>query len=124
MQIRIYYLFIVVISIFTTSPVLATEGEHDNCGGDKTIHTAKMGAVDEADLHDHIIWAQDRLRKMHGHTPRAVWGRAETREHLVDMQAAMRQLHNQMYEGGCAGAIHGTTLESRVKVLEQHINRM
>lgn len=119
-----YYLSIAAISIFTTSGALAIEEGHDDCGGGNKIHVSKMGVVGEADLHSHIIWAKDRLRDMRGHSPHGAWNRTESRAHLIDMQAAMKQLHDQMYEGGCTGAIHGATQESRVKVLEKRISRM
>jgi len=80
-----------------------------------------MGMVDEEVLLAHIDKVKEQLKKVRAskfHDNQKL----ELKQHLLNMQEAMEELHNQMYADGCKEARHGASVETRVDVLEKQVN--
>lgn len=111
-------LALMVITLFSVSPVLAQEADHRSCNSDAMVKAGKMGMVDEAALQAHI----DKVKKEMKRARHAKARKRVLKKHLSNMHAAMQELHNQMYAGGCEEAMHDASIETRVEVLETRMN--
>jgi len=106
---------------FGAPNAIAKEIGHDNCGGTQTVEVPGMGNVNEAALQRHIDETQARLNR---HATRGYWPTARNaKSHLESMQRAMIRLHDQMVNTGCAGAVHGASLKTRISVLEERATK-
>lgn len=85
------------ISLTLLTPVMAAENHHDDCNSDSTVALEKMGKVNEASLQMHIDKVKDQMKKVRHARGSHASQKLELKRHLLDMQAAMQELHDQMY---------------------------
>jgi hypothetical protein len=112
----IYLIVPAILSLGTAFSAMARDMNHDNCGGTTTISVENMGAVNETTLQQHIDAIQNELNNHYTHSNG--WTDRQAKSHLVRMQNDMMQLHDKMVANGCSGALHGSSLETRVSALE------
>ena len=113
-----------VMSIALLSPAMADETHHQGCKDEATVKLGSMGVVNEKALQDHIDKMNEQMNKVRHAGSTRLGQDKELKQHMADMQAAMQELHNQMYAGGCEGAIHGASMETRVEVMEKRLGMM
>jgi len=118
------FVFTLLVLTMTVSSSFAQEDDHSDCGGNSSIKVKKMGDVNERQLQEHISEVESNLKKLLRRHARGshLSASATMRFHLADMREAMQSLHDQMYLAGCSEAKHGTSLETRVEVLEQRLS--
>ena len=112
-----------VISIAFLSPVMADETHQNGCEN-ATVKLGSMGVVNEQALQEHIDKLNEQMTRVRHAGSSQLTKNKELKQHIEDMQAAMQELHNQMYAGGCKEAIHGASMETRVEVMEKRIGMM
>lgn len=113
-----------VVSMALLSPVMAAENHHSDCNSGSTVGIGKMGMVNEASLQAHIDKVKAQMKKVRHARGSHVSQKLELKRHLSDMQAAMQELHDQMYAEGCEASIHGASLETRIEVMEKRMGMM
>jgi len=111
----IYLIVPAILSSGTAFNAMAGDMNHANCGGTTTISVEYMGSVNEATLQEHIDAIQN------GHY-RGL-SKSQAQRHLIRMQNDMKQLHDKEVANGCAEALHGASLETRVSALEKHASK-
>lgn len=98
---KINLLVLMVTTMFFLQPTMAEEAGHRTCNGSATVEAGKMGMVDEAALQAHIDKVKDQMKAVSSTGGARHLRKEELRRHLSNMQAAMAELHNQMYAEGC-----------------------
>lgn len=121
---KINLLALMVTTMFSLQPAMAEEAGHRTCNGSATVEAGKMGMVDEAALQAHIDNVKEQLKTLRSSGGVRHLRKEELRRHLSNMQAAMEELHNQMYAEGCEEARHGASVEVRVEVMETRMNML
>jgi septal ring factor EnvC (AmiA/AmiB activator) len=109
-----------VIAIAVISPAMADKNQNNDCDNTK-LETRLMGKVDEATLQKHIDKLTQQMKRIRHGRGSITSQKKELRRHASDMQTAMQELHNQMYAGGCKGALHGASLKTRVEEMEKRV---
>lgn len=115
-------LAVLVMTMLSVQPALAEEADHLNCNSDAMVMAGKMGMVDEEALQAHIDKVNEQMKRVSRASKFHVNQKLKLKLHLLNMQDAMEKLHDQMYLDGCNEARHGASIETRVEVLEKHMN--
>lgn len=116
-----------VISIALISPAMADstaivdKNHSSDCIEDATLDLRKMGLVNEITIQKHIVKTKQQMKWIHHGRGSLTAQKKKQRRHLSEMRGALQELHNQMYASGCTGAHHGTSIDSRVKVMEERM---
>lgn len=118
------YLLAPVMTLALIAPAMAEGEHHRGCDNDAAIELGKMGKVNEETLQQHIDKVKAQLKKVRHARGSHVSQKTELKRHLREMQAAMQELHNQMYAGGCENAMHGASVETRLEVMEKRMGMM
>jgi len=118
------YLLPPLMTLALINPALAEVDHHRGCDNEATVELGKMGMVDEAALQTHIDKVKAQMKKVRHARGSHVSQKLELKRHLSEMQAAMQELHNQMYAEGCEHAMHGASVETRLEVMEKRMGMM
>lgn len=113
-----------VLTLAFLSPAMAEEHQHVVCDENAKIEVDNMGMVNEAALQKHIDKMQVQLTKVRHARGSHVSKKRELKQHIADMQEAMKELHKEMYIGGCKESMHGAPLETRVNMMQKRIDAM
>ena len=103
---------------------MADEKGHRVCDPTATIEIGQQGKLNEDALQKQIDTVKDKMQRVRHARGSHLLRKEEMRRHLQAMQTAMTELHNQMYEEGCHGAIHGALVETRVEVVEKRLGML
>lgn len=114
-------LMIISTLCFISSPTYSADIDHAGCSGDVTVTVDKIGAVNEAKLHEQIDKINVSIDSMGMSRVRGATRRKDLTAELTAMRQAMVELHNIKLMSGCAAAAHGASVETRLSVLEKYI---
>lgn len=124
MNIFYNHLLATIMALALITPAMAEGDHHRACDSEATVDLGKMGEMSEKVLQQHIDKAKDQMKRVRHARGSHVSQKLELKRHLSDMQAAMQELHNQMYAAGCEEAMHGASVETRVDVMEKRMGMM
>lgn len=105
-------------------PAMAAEKQHRVCDPTATVEFGQVGEVNETELQNQIDNVKEQMQKVRHARGSHLLQSVEMKRHLLEMQIAMTQLHNQMYADGCRGAVHGASVETRIEVLEKRLGAL
>jgi len=118
------YILTLVMAILLTTPAIAGKNQHSDCDSDVKIKLGRMGMVNEASLQVHIDKVKAQMKKVRHARGSHESQKRELKQHLLEMQAAMQTLHNQVYTSGCESAMQDASLETRLEVMEKRMGMM
>lgn len=117
-------LLVNILTITYLSSALAEGEKPSDCVSNAKVEVGAMGMVDEVILQKHIDKMQGQLKRVRHARGSRLSQKTEMKQHISDMQAAMQELHKEMYVGGCKESMHGAPVEVRVEMIQKRMDAM
>lgn len=117
---------VLAASLILSNPSLADAVSALSCKSTVTVDIENIGPVGLARLQDEIVRVEEKLIKLaqDGRRGSRIIQRVELKRKLRNLTRASHDLHEKMFYDGCKKAIRGASLETQLRVLEEHLGMM
>lgn len=119
-------LFILLSCLLISAPSMADSDRALSCDSSATVELDRLGAVNLAALQEETLRIEAKLKELEhdGRRGSRVTQRVELKRQLRDLTRASQDLHEKMFYEGCKEALRGASLETQLRILEEHLQMM